>query len=1033
VPYALTDVDRANVVIELARDQPTDVYVDLLASRECLSAVKDRLRQFHARIQFADDRTGFIYASVRADRLLEVLRIAGVDAAGKEETFETEDDTAPPKTRDPQPVPAIRLPIPQVAGALDPDGPYFPAREGGLEALRAEHPEADGRGTRIALVDSGVDLLHPAFQQVINLEGHRQPKVVDIGTRASTSQTDSDWVRFGRLLNPVNHRISFRGRTWTVPPGGPYRIGIFARRFSLGYSEQGGFKIGNPEAERFTIHVGVLWDPQRRVVWVDTDGDLDFRNNRPLSDYTEHQDIDWFGSKVGDHDNRIPFGVKIIPSSHTVYLAIGSFHGTQIAGTAAANRLTGGLFDGAAPMAQLIDINDSSHPLLQLAYAARRADVDVINRSGGYASLGYPEEDHQRLFVERFITAYNKPVVCVCDAQHTISVWSYQSAEMLRRNRQTSGPYADAANGYVKFNADGLDTSIVAPSTSLTTLSRYQPLIHVGNDGRTQWMPGTFDSPAPTGYMISSNPSPAISYVSGVVASVVGLARAHSVRFDAPRVAKAALIGAQLLPEFPTKFQGHGRIDAAGMWNQLQDMAKADDPANPMLTSFEVSKDSGGERLPVSGYSEDFAAASATPQQRDIWITRRGGYPGNRPYRLALRGDSGVFGLVEISLDLPRDSAVRVPLIVTPTENFEVAYLRLIDGPTNVTMEEIPLMTRAPAQIAIVAPGVRQLQSLIAPRRVESQHFEVDPHAQAVAMSVEIPEDCEAQVPGGPTVWGADYQRVRFASVDTAGPPVDPIHHVGPIRHCESILTGDLSGLWTVAWDNRGAAEYETPYDPPAPDIPIAATLTVSEYAVALNDVDGSRIELHNELAAVRGRVECLTGKTAERNLTGSGRSGYASWSVQIPLGAAVWQFAVRARTPDTRAHVFALHCTAKNECSVEKQIPLVDIDVNVSIDAPQAGQWRIAILSDDGALPHSYAVKQVALEPQGQPDEFSDFAHDATVSVSVPTAVPKKTALNTSIYAGFRMAPVGDQKQGVLIALTPLSKGEGGMKSQSY
>jgi hypothetical protein len=373
-----------------------------------------------------------------------------------------------------------------------------------------------------------------------------------------------------------------------------------------------------------------------------------------------------------------------------------------------------------------------------------------------------------------------------------------------------------------------------------------------------------------------------------------------------------------------------------------------------------------------------------------------------------------------------------VPFAVTPAENLNVAYLRLIDATTQVTMQEIPLMTRAPVQMAPIAPGLRRLQTEIAPRRFLVDLFISDPHAQAARISIAIPEDCKAPVPGTPNVLTPDVQRVQFIAVEPTGQALDAIHHVGPMRHCELIATGNFNGLWSLGWGNRGAPEYETSYDAPAPDVPISATLTVSDYAVALHEVTEAHVTLHNLLAQVRGRVEFLTGKTTEQVLTGSGHSGYASWSVQIPSGVAVWQFAVRARTPDTRAHVFALHCTAKNEFSVERQIALANNHANVSIDAPEAGEWRIAILSDDDARSHSYEVKQVALEPQGKPADFSDFPHDATVGVPVPTATAKESAANTSIYAGFRIAPVGDQKQGALIALTLVSK-RGGMKSQAY
>jgi hypothetical protein len=55
-----------------------------------------------------------------------------------------------------------------------------------------------------------------------------------------------------------------------------------------------------------------------------------------------------------------------------------------VAGALAGNKLTGGLFAGAAPSAQLIDVQYSrASYLASIAMAFARPDIDVINRSGG--------------------------------------------------------------------------------------------------------------------------------------------------------------------------------------------------------------------------------------------------------------------------------------------------------------------------------------------------------------------------------------------------------------------------------------------------------------------------------------------------------------------------------------------------------------------------------------------------------------------------------------------------------------------------
>ena len=69
----------------------------------------------------------------------------------------------------------------------------------GLEEFWKIHPNADGRGVRIALPDYGVDLFHPALMQALDSMGHPVPKVADIEIPFSINPRpvdNGDWVRF---------------------------------------------------------------------------------------------------------------------------------------------------------------------------------------------------------------------------------------------------------------------------------------------------------------------------------------------------------------------------------------------------------------------------------------------------------------------------------------------------------------------------------------------------------------------------------------------------------------------------------------------------------------------------------------------------------------------------------------------------------------------------------------------------------------------------------------------------------------------
>src|SRR5262249_14886513 len=151
---------------------------------------------------------------------------------------------------------------------------------------------------------------------------------------------------------------------------GEYRFGIYGHKLSWGREDEG-HSVTNVE-----LSAGVLWSERKKSVWVDTDGDGDFSNNLPLADYAVKHDIAWFGKQEGADDNRIPFGVKIDVERSATYISIGGKHGAYIGGPLAGNRLTGGLFDGAAPSAQLIDIRWSGTKLPMILRGFSRDDVD---------------------------------------------------------------------------------------------------------------------------------------------------------------------------------------------------------------------------------------------------------------------------------------------------------------------------------------------------------------------------------------------------------------------------------------------------------------------------------------------------------------------------------------------------------------------------------------------------------------------------------------------------------------------------------
>jgi hypothetical protein len=1007
--------------IEVSLGQRAEVSAQFLAAPGCGRQMLDALGRVGAKVGFADQKSGYALVTIPREKLLDALDIAGLEYAyaRNDDRIYYQDPAAeiPQNERKAEAVPPIAIPYPKVATTLPGDGPYFAADEIGLTKLRQEHPEADGRGVVVAVPDEGFDLLHPALQQAKDAEGNIIPKIADLGT-LTTPDDDSGWVRFGDPIETQNGSFHAADRTWTAPQDGVYRFGIFKQDLVLGPED-------NSHAKKLSLSVGVLWDQKAGRVWVDTDGDGSFKNQRALGDYGATHNIDWFGTKEGEDDNRIPFGVKIDSAQSAVYIRIGGEHGAFVGGPLAGNRWTGGLFDGTAPSAQLVDESLSRASLIaDMVKMFARPDVDVINRSGGLGRAGYTGnregiEDFAQRVIERVITVYNKPIATYSAAQGTIHVNDYAGPEMLRRNRQVGPPYKDTINSFVWWLPNGMVNTVVAPSANLETDSRYMPQDITWPDGkRHNFSDERFNPPAPDGYVMGANNSPTIPVVSGLLADLISEAKREHVRYNAVRLNNAVFTGTRLLEGIPLSQQGYGLVNAAQSWDQLAKMAKADDPANSELTSFTISRNEDGKSVEVQGFHADLARAGEK-LDGEIWVTRHGGYSGVRRYTFALRGNDGTYELLDHEAMLAPGKPARIRFRTKGNSGWRLAFLELRDAKADVVMEDVPLTVRVPDQPKEVAPGVDEYESTIAPLTSELRYVRVGEDVEAARYVMKIPYT------GSENISTRSFPGGRYRTTTTpAGEPVDAAHHIGPVETLESLVVNDEPGTQEIFWENRGRPEYATQYDGPSPDAPIHAELTVSKFAINIKS-NGNALNLTNQLAAIEGRAELYDAALKSESLTGSGlhETGEMAWT--LPANLAEWRLRVTADTQGAtgQADIYVLNCAGKDGCFVVAEQEISASETTLTIEEPQAGSWKIIVRSrEQRQSPVTYAIREAMLTPAATPIEAADGKHPSGASWSLPLPAKKGDAQ----YAAFRIAGApGDkrEKDGLLIGMAPLDR----------
>ncbi len=106
------------------------------------------------------NKVGYLRVSVPTGKVLKTAEVPGIAAIDLDEELQMPDPrVAASKQR--SAVQARTLPGP---GASTPDvNPYMPTNETGATTFRKAHPTWDGRGVTIGILDSGVDLDHPAL------------------------------------------------------------------------------------------------------------------------------------------------------------------------------------------------------------------------------------------------------------------------------------------------------------------------------------------------------------------------------------------------------------------------------------------------------------------------------------------------------------------------------------------------------------------------------------------------------------------------------------------------------------------------------------------------------------------------------------------------------------------------------------------------------------------------------------------------------------------------------------------------------
>ncbi len=934
-------------LIAKARADGDNTVTLLIASKDgSNSAVLDGLAGLGAKVQRRDDDISYLRVEVPIKNVAKAAGLNGVQAADVDEIIPLE-DPRPAGTQNPTPQTPPGPTTPK-------DNPYMPTGDTGAAQFTDAHPTWDGRGTTIGIVDTGIDLDHPALQKTTTGES----KVSDWFTATDPlNDDDPTWVGMGDMVKGAT--FSYQGVDYTAPSSGSFRIGLFDERDPRLGGEVGRDvnRDGNPAGSAGTF--AVLWDPKANDVWVDTDQDSSFADEQAMTDYAERKDVGRFGTDNPATPVResMPFVVQTDGKNKFVNIGIVSgAHGTHVGGITAANGMFGGEMDGAAPGAKLTSVRVclfvsgcTSHALIEgMTRVAKQGNVDVINMSiGGLPALNDGNNARAELYdrliekykVQMFISAGNSGsgMNSVGDpsvASKVLSVGSYISKDTWQKNYGSDSEHADNLHGFSSRGPredGGFKPQIVAPGAAISTVPTWQPGGPVG---------GTY--PLPPGYAMFNGTSMASPQAAGVAALLVSAGQQAGVQHQPAQLRQALTSTSRFLSRYGAYEQGNGLIDVQRAWDVLTQKVK---PVS--ITSSVPVQTSLSDYLAKPGHGEGIhdreGVQAGDSYERTYTFTRTTGGGGATTYELSWVGNDGTFS-APTTLKLGKNAPTTLSVGVNPKAAGAHSAILNLDDPSTPGIDHQTMNTVVAAEQFTAANNytVRKTGS-IGRNQTTSYFFNVP--AGTPAFKVDLA--------GGGATPGSG--QIRFLRYHPYGVPTDSTSSLScytpAVSSCAGspnsrTVTDPQAGVWEVTVDARRTSDAES-----APFTLTASVLgaTVSPdpdviESAKSNSTSSRSYEVTNILGDFTGRAVGTTFGSASRGEKTIADGAQTEYEVNVRAGSS----SLRATIGDTSdagadLDLMVYNCSS-GSCVLAGSSADGDSEESVTVTNPAAGRWLVLV-----------------------------------------------------------------------------------------
>ena len=874
------------------------------------------------------------------------------------------------------------------------ENPYNPSFETGAVDFVKKNPKADGRGITIGILDSGVDLGHPALQKTTT--GER--KIVDWVT-STDPIVDGDQTWRPMITAVSGPNFTYAGTSWTAPAGS-YEISTFKESYTTGGDAAGDANRDGDTTDSW----GVLYDPAAGTATVDLNNNHDFGDDTSMKPYKDGFQVGYFGTDnpATDVVERQPFVVEF--RKDVVYNAAGakadfvnigvieSEHGTHVAGITAANGLFGGKMNGEAPGAKLVSSRACTWTggCTNVALTEGMIDlvvnrgVDIVNMSiGGLPALNDGNNARAELYT-RLIDTYGVQLVISAGnsgpgantigdpglADKVISVGASISKQTWAANY---GSQVATSYQLLPFSSrgpredGGFTPTLVAPGAAINTTQTWLPGSPVAEAGYT----------LPAGYSMLQGTSMASPQAAGASALLLSAAKQKHIALTPATLRTALTSTADHIKGVQAYEEGAGLINIVDAWKSIKDGASAHEYTvkAPVDTAIDYALKTPG--FGTGLYDREGGLKAGAKKTYDVTITRTTGADKAVRHELHFENNAGgtfkILGSDEVKL--PLNQPVTVKVQAAPRSSGIKSAILEVDDPKTEGVDKQVLTT-----VVVASPVNYTYSSASSVQRNSTQSYFVTVPEGAKAFEVAISGL-------------KDKSQTRFISIHPYGVPVED---TGTPYCYNNYLNGNgckpdvrsyadpQAGVWEIEVEARRTSPLlDNPYKLDATVLGAAfdpETVTVPEAKVGVPATASWKVT--NNYAALDGTLKggpLGSSLTARPTIT---EGVTQTTTVDVPTGATSLDVAI-GNVSDTAAD---LDLTVRNAAgTVVGQSADGDSEEAVSIANPAAGTYTVQVIG--------YSV------PSGSTayDYRDVFFSPALGTVTVDDSTPVKLATGAS------------------------------------